>query len=86
MKIKSNKIRCKLCGQTIESKHRHDMVTCYCGAVSVDGGTSYLKRGWAPQRFKDHIPDEQLDAGTISNPDLKPNGIFFDELSEWEEE
>jgi Zn finger protein HypA/HybF involved in hydrogenase expression len=43
-KIVTNKIRCNNCGQVIESKHRHDFVTCECGAVSVDGGKEYLKR------------------------------------------
>ncbi len=43
-KIKRNRVHCKICSQTIESKHRHDFVTCFCGAVSVDGGLDYLKR------------------------------------------
>ena len=43
-KIISNKIRCALCGEIIESKYRHDFVTCKCEEVSVDGGKSYLKR------------------------------------------
>ena len=43
-RIITNKIRCKKCGDIIESKHRHDFVTCKCGAVSVDGGHDYLKR------------------------------------------
>ncbi len=43
-RIISNKVRCKKCGEIIESKNRHDFVTCKCGAVSVDGGHDYLKR------------------------------------------
>ena len=43
-KIISNKIRCKHCGDVIESKHRHDFVRCKCGKVAVDGGKSYLRR------------------------------------------
>lgn len=39
-----NAIKCKLCEDIIESKHRHDFVSCKCGSVSVDGGTDYLKR------------------------------------------
>ena len=42
--IKLNKIKCKLCGDEIESKHRHDFVTCSCGEISVDGGLDYLRR------------------------------------------
>ena len=33
-----NAIRCNICGDEIESKHRHDFVTCKCGDCSVDGG------------------------------------------------
>ena len=32
---------CLICNTTIESKHRHDFVTCECGAFSVDGGNDY---------------------------------------------
>lgn len=39
-----NKIKCNYCKQIIESKYRHDFVTCKCGRVSVDGGKDYLKR------------------------------------------
>jgi hypothetical protein len=43
-RIISNKVRCKKCGEIIESKNRHDFITCKCGAVSVDSGHDYLKR------------------------------------------
>lgn len=43
-KILVNKIRCKKCGDIIESKTRHSFVVCKCGAVAVDGGHDYLKR------------------------------------------
>lgn len=46
-KIKANKIRCKLCGDVIESKTRHDFVWCKCGACAVDGGHDYTKRAWS---------------------------------------
>ena len=38
-----SKARCKLCGDTVESKHRHDFVTCECGKMFLDGGDSYLR-------------------------------------------
>jgi len=44
--LKRNRIRCKNCGDIIESKHRHDFVTCSCGNVHVDGGLAYLRVGW----------------------------------------
>ncbi len=44
-KIVANKARCRLCGDIIESKNRHDWQTCSCGAIFVDGGRVYLRRG-----------------------------------------
>lgn len=41
--IWSNAVKCKLCGDVIRSKNRHDYVTCKCGEVSVDGGSWYIK-------------------------------------------
>lgn len=43
-KITVNKIRCKKCGDIIESISVHDFKSCKCGAVSVDGGHDYLRR------------------------------------------
>jgi len=43
-KIIENKIKCKKCGDIIESTHRHDFKFCKCGAVAVDGGHDYLRR------------------------------------------
>lgn len=42
--IISNKIKCKKCGDIIESKSTNDYKKCSCGAVAVDGGKDYLKR------------------------------------------
>lgn len=36
-----NIIRCKKCGDVIESKSVHHCVWCSCGAVGVDGGLEY---------------------------------------------
>lgn len=43
-KIIVNKIKCKICGDVIESTYRHDFKFCKCGAVAVDGGKDYLRR------------------------------------------
>jgi hypothetical protein len=43
-KITRNAARCLNCNEVIESKYRHDFVTCKCGRLSVDGGLDYLKR------------------------------------------
>lgn len=39
-------IKCNHCGDVIESKHTHDFKWCKCNTVYVDGGLSYLKRGF----------------------------------------
>jgi hypothetical protein len=39
-----NAAQCLLCEQVVESKHIHDLVTCKCGNISVDGGTAYARR------------------------------------------
>jgi hypothetical protein len=44
-KIKVNKAQCRVCGDIIESKHRHDFVACKCDEIFVDGGKEYLRRG-----------------------------------------
>ena len=43
-RIYSNKIKCRHCGDVIESTHTHDFKWCKCGMVAVDGGLEYLKR------------------------------------------
>ena len=42
--ITSNKIKCKKCGDIIESKSTNEYKRCSCGAVAIDGGKDYLKR------------------------------------------
>lgn len=43
-RITKNAARCLACNDVIESKYRHDFVTCKCGKLSVDGGLNYLRR------------------------------------------
>ena len=43
-KIIRNAIRCKKCGDIIESKTVHDFKFCSCGSCAVDGGHDYLRR------------------------------------------
>lgn len=38
IKIIRNKIKCKHCGEVIESESRHDFKFCACGKVAIDGG------------------------------------------------
>lgn len=43
-RILVNRIKCKKCGDIIESVSVHDFKECKCGAVAVDGGRDYLRR------------------------------------------
>lgn len=43
--ILKNAAKCLACEDVIESKSVHDFVQCSCGAIFVDGGKSYLRRG-----------------------------------------
>jgi hypothetical protein len=38
-----NRAKCAKCDTIIESKHRHDYVSCKCGAIAVDGGDAYWR-------------------------------------------
>lgn len=48
-----NRCKCRQCNEIIESRHRHDFVSCSCGAIFTDGGLSYIRRG--AKDFKDII-------------------------------
>lgn len=52
-RIISNKIKCKKCGDIIESTHVHDFKLCSCGAVGVDGGHEYLRRQGKPDDWEE---------------------------------
>ena len=68
-RILKNSIRCKKCGDVIESKRTHQFVWCKCGSCAVDGGHAYLKRAWRPDKDKeDNNPED-----------------YFEELSTYEE-
>ena len=51
--IITNKIKCKNCGDVIESKYTHDFKMCKCGAVGVDGGRAYLRRLGNPDDWEE---------------------------------
>lgn len=61
--IVQNAASCNGCGDFIVSKHRHDFVSCTCGAISVDGGQEYLRRVGSLEKgsYNDHswsLPDK----------------------------
>jgi len=45
MAILKNKAQCAKCKDIIESYNRHDFRRCKCGAIFVDGGKDYMRRG-----------------------------------------
>lgn len=56
-----NAARCRKCKTYIESTHRHDFVSCNCGAISVDGGNDYHRRVGNPEDFERVEPDDQAE-------------------------
>lgn len=51
--IIQNEAKCKKCGDIIWSGSTHDFKSCGCGAISVDGGMSYIKRCGEPEDIED---------------------------------
>ena len=51
--IVQNEAKCGKCGDIIVSKHVHDFAECGCGAIFVDGGMEYLRRGFEVDAFID---------------------------------
>ncbi len=37
------RVKCRRCGDVIQSMHRHDFKWCECRAIAVDGGSDYLR-------------------------------------------
>jgi len=70
-KIIKNALKCLKCGDVIESKNRHDYVTCSCGNVSVDGGLDYLRRSfieadsWEDLSEYEDIEEDKEDGETL---------------------
>jgi len=58
MAILKNKAQCRKCDDIIESKYTHDFKSCKCGAIFVDGGKEYIRRGG---EFEDIIELSETD-------------------------
>lgn len=52
-KIIRNRIKCKHCGDIIESISVHDFKFCSCGKVAVVGSKCYLKRSGNPNDWEE---------------------------------
>jgi len=46
MTLLRNAAKCLRCDEEIESRHRHDFVSCRCGDIFVDGGPDYRRFGY----------------------------------------
>jgi hypothetical protein len=58
--ILKNKAQCRKCKDIIESTYRHDFRFCSCGAIFVDGGKEYMRRGG---KIEDIIEISETDEG-----------------------
>ena len=76
--IKRNAIRCKLCGDVIESKHIHDWVQCECGACFVDGGKEYARIGGDFDNVEILTEYEDVPGHFITRYDLFGNTYVFE--------
>lgn len=74
-----NIIKCKKCGDIIESKFTHDFVTCSCGACSVDGGKSYLKRCGNPMDWEDLSETKHEECSTCRYLAIDEEGYYCKE-------
>ena len=45
-RITRSRLHCLDCDAVIESKHRHDFVSCPCGNAFLDGGREYVRYGY----------------------------------------
>ena len=52
--VVSNQMRCEVCGEFVESTHRHDYRKCSCGNIGVDGGHDYARQTRRTDRFSDY--------------------------------
>ena len=60
-KIIRNRIRCKHCGDVIESRYTHEYVPCSCGACAADGGLEYIRRTGGFDDFEELSEFEEED-------------------------
>lgn len=73
-KIITNKVKCRKCGDVIESVFTHDLKRCKCGAVEIDGGKEYLRR--SAKSIDDFIElSTVINADEIQDDELEKMGI-----------
>ena len=67
-KIIINRIRCKKCGDIIESKFTHDYKECSCKSCFVDGGHEYLRRGFIEKGCFEELSEVIIEEEGIKCP------------------
>lgn len=55
-------IKCKKCGDLIQSKHRHDMVWCKCHSVAIDGGDDYCRWAGDKENIEFYVEESRFQA------------------------
>lgn len=84
-----NANKCLMCGDTVFSRARHDFRSCYCGNLSVDGGTFYRDDsgtigGEKYGRTLIHIPDKvEIDDIKIDLATIDLNNIEKILFNDW---
>ena len=66
-RIIRNAIRCKKCGDIIESQTVHDFKFCSCGACAVDGGHDYLRRCGNLEDWEELSKAEKVEDNSVLN-------------------
>ena len=64
-KIIRNRIRCRQCGDVIESTEENLYVKCSCGCCAVDGGTKMMRR------FFKNSPNDFEELSELVMPELE---------------
>lgn len=80
--IRENKIKCKKCGDIIESKSRHDFVWCSCKSVAVDGGHDYLRRTGNLEDFEELSRTVKLAKIITDGFEKVPNAISMNDYND----
>ena len=55
-----NSAQCRVCKQVLVSRHRHDFVSCKCGAIFIDGGNEYFRAGGSLENLIDLCEYEEI--------------------------
>lgn len=80
-RIRTNKIKCRKCGDIIESIDVHGFKWCSRGAVAVDGGREYLRRVRNEEDFEELSHFIKLAEITTDGFEIVKNALSKKDLS-----